>query len=168
MERNIDRHLHRHQQGEQLAPGGGGGGEGEGVLQRLQVSLQFFRTFLFAAHLLILSTHVLVTHMSTHGGEGAGEGDVDAAGAAGPDPGDAFPDPEPSPPSIVAALNSGAGDDGEDAAPTNFSTQKTASHLIRRGGITCGADHAVRGPKGMRSAPDKAEVYSRAGGARLR
>ena len=54
-------------------------------MQRLQVSLQFFRTFLFAAHLLILSTHVLVTHMSTHGGERAGEGDVDAAGAVGPD-----------------------------------------------------------------------------------
>eukprot|EP00964_Phaeocystis_antarctica_P128582 scaffold92375_cov66-Phaeocystis_antarctica.AAC.2 len=65
-------------------------------------------------------------------------------------------------------MNSGAGDDGEVAAPTHFSTQKAASHLIRRGGITCGTDHAVRGPKGTRSAPDKAEVYSRAGGARLR
>eukprot|EP00964_Phaeocystis_antarctica_P110317 scaffold74687_cov56-Phaeocystis_antarctica.AAC.1 len=68
------------------------------------------------------------------------------------------PDTEP----IVAALNSGAGDDGEAAAPTHFSTQRAASHLIRRVGITCGADHAVRGPKGMRSAPNEAEVYSRA------
>ena len=54
-------------------------------MQRLQVSLQFFCRFLFVAHLLIFSTHVLVGNMSTHGGERAGEGDVNAAGAAGPD-----------------------------------------------------------------------------------
>ena len=65
------------------------------MLQRLQVSLQFFlnSSFFFFAHLWKLSTHLLVSHMSTHGGEGGGEGDMDAAGAAGPDPGDAFPDP---------------------------------------------------------------------------
>ena len=72
------------------------------------------------------------------GGEGGGEVDVD----------------EPSTdlePSIVAAPNSGAGDDGEVAAPTHPSTQKAASHLSRRGRITCGADHAVREvPRGGR------------------
>ena len=109
-------------------------------MQRLQVSLHFFGSFFFFAHLGDRRTHLLVAHMSTHGGEGGGEGDVDAAGAVGPDPGDAFPDPEPSPPSIVAAPNLGAGDDGEVAAPTHSSAQKAASHLIKRGRITCGAD----------------------------
>ena len=55
--------------------------------------------------------------------------------------GEPSPDPGPSPPSIMAAPNLGAGDDGEVAAPTHSSTQKAASHLIRRGRITCGADH---------------------------
>ena len=55
--------------------------------------------------------------------------------------GEPSPDPGPSPPSIMAAPNLGAGDEGEVAAPTHSSTQKVASHLIRRGRITCGADH---------------------------
>ena len=54
------------------------------------------------------------------------------------DGGEPSPDPEPS---IMAAPNLGAGDEGEVAAPTHSSTQKVASHLIRRGRITCGADH---------------------------
>eukprot|EP00964_Phaeocystis_antarctica_P045888 scaffold26459_cov55-Phaeocystis_antarctica.AAC.3 len=33
------------------------------------------------------------------------------------------------------------GDDGKVAAPTHSSAQKAASHLIRRGRTTCGADH---------------------------
>ena len=82
--------------------GGDGSGEGEGVMQRLQVTLQFFFTFFFVAHLLSLSTHLLVAHMSTHGGEGVGE---DAAGAAGPD---------------------------NLAAWTQFSMHKAASNLSRR------------------------------------
>eukprot|EP00964_Phaeocystis_antarctica_P129509 scaffold93350_cov54-Phaeocystis_antarctica.AAC.2 len=45
----------------------------------------------------------------------------------------------------MAAPNLGAGDDGKDAAPTQFSTQSVASHLGRRGRTTCGANHAVRG-----------------------
>ena len=49
------------------------------------------------------------------------------------DGGKPSPDPEPSPPSIVAAPNLGAGGDGEVAALTHSSTQKAASHLIRRG-----------------------------------
>ncbi len=44
-------------------------------------------------------------------------------------------------PSIMAAPNLGACDDGEVAAPTHFSTQKAVSHLIRWGRITCGADY---------------------------
>ena len=57
------------------------------------------------------------------------------------DGGEPSPDPEPSPPSIVAAPNLGAGGNGEVAALTHSSTQKAASHLIRRGRTTCGADH---------------------------
>ena len=54
--------------------------------------------------------------------------------------GEPSPDPGPSPPSIMAAPNLGAGDDGEVAALTHPSTQKVASHLIKLGRITCGAD----------------------------
>ena len=72
------------------------------MLQRLQVSLHFFGSFFFFAHLGDRRTHLLVAHMSTHGGEGVGE---DAAGAAGPD---------------------------DLAASTQFSIHKAASNLSRR------------------------------------
>ena len=42
----------------------------------------------------------------------------------------------------ASASNLGGGDDGKVAAPTQSSTQKTASHLIRLGRTACGVDHA--------------------------
>eukprot|EP00964_Phaeocystis_antarctica_P081926 scaffold51302_cov34-Phaeocystis_antarctica.AAC.1 len=45
------------------------------------------------------------------------------------------------------ASNLGGVEDGKVAAPTQSSTQKTASHLIRLGRTACGVDHAVRGAR---------------------
>eukprot|EP00964_Phaeocystis_antarctica_P129532 scaffold93372_cov30-Phaeocystis_antarctica.AAC.1 len=44
----------------------------------------------------------------------------------------------------ASASNLGGGDDGKVAAPTQSSTQKTASHLIRLGRTACGVDHVLR------------------------
>eukprot|EP00964_Phaeocystis_antarctica_P012353 scaffold6819_cov51-Phaeocystis_antarctica.AAC.1 len=45
-------------------------------------------------------------------------------------------------------------------APTHSSAQNAASHLIRGGRTTCGADHmhAVRGAERGQGTPEKAEV----------
>ena len=45
----------------------------------------------------------------------------------------------------TSASNLGVDDDGKVAAQTQSSMQKAARYLKRRGRITCGADHAVRG-----------------------
>jgi hypothetical protein len=58
-------------------------------------------------------------------------------------------DPEPS---IVAAPNLGAGENGKVAAPTQSSTQKAARYLSRRWRITCGRAERARG---VRRAPGK-------------
>ena len=53
----------------------------------------------------------------------------------------------------TASANLG-GDDGKVAAPTQSSTQKAASHLVRQGRITCGVeDREVRGPPSRTSSP---------------
>ena len=48
---------------------------------------------------------------------------------------------------MLYASNLGVGADGKVAAPAQFSMQKAAMYLDRRGKITCGADHAVRVPQ---------------------
>ena len=64
----------------------------------------------------------------------------------------------------MAAPNLGAGEDGEVAAPTHSSTQKAASHLVRRGRIiTCGADHVDGGLRlGLTEAEAGAEAEAEA------
>ena len=60
----------------------------------------------------------------------------------------------------TASASNLGGDDGAGvAAPTESSTQKTASHLTRLGRTACG-DHAVRGTERDERAPGKEEVYS--------
>ena len=51
--------------------------------------------------------------------------------------------------SMVAAL-AGMLYDGKVAAPAQFSMQTAVKYLSRRGRITCGANHAVRGATGFR------------------
>eukprot|EP00964_Phaeocystis_antarctica_P087372 scaffold55425_cov72-Phaeocystis_antarctica.AAC.2 len=68
----------------------------------------------------------------------------------------------------MAAPNLGAGDDGEVAAPTHSSTQKAASHLIRRGRITCGADtcgERCREDEGRQARVGRASVRKKPAGS---
>ena len=48
---------------------------------------------------------------------------------------------------VLSASYLEADADGKVAAPAQFSMQKAAMYLDRRGKITCGADHAVRVPQ---------------------
>ena len=63
------------------------------------------------------------------------------------DGGEPFSDPEPS---IVAAPNLGAGDDGKVSARAQSSTQMAARYLSRRGRITCGCREGERGQESAR------------------
>ena len=63
----------------------------------------------------------------------------------------------------ASASNLGGGDDGKVAAPTQSSTQKTASHLIRLGRTACGVDHAVRGADPPPHPPPRIENWVVAG-----